>query len=727
MSTNKKISEIEKIIISPHQEVQVVTYNFTTKKMKSMPISDFQTAFGLGDAQFFVGEHNQQIVSEKFSVFGDARIWGSIVSPSGTVGIGTSPIGSGFTLGSDLFTDHIYDAGVPNSSEIDLTSENIKLLTNGVEGMTISGDSINFNPEKSPTAYIKGHTPNSTASLNNTSFFFDFDNNFFGLGTDEPRANVDVYGGRVILGGSYGGTLNPNPLMGGFSALGGNAFGDQAIAFQSSAASGFRSFAVNNSTALGSYSFSQGSGTTSFGIASAAFNFQTVASGDYSMAIGDRTLALGIHSFAQGVLTEANGVGSFAGGSSSLANGLVSLAQGQNCIADADCSVSLGYYSEALGDYSQANGANCKAISDYSFAGGLGSVASGDYAYANGRECLSSGESAYSEGIRSKSLASASMALGIEALATQPAEHNRSMTINNSGARTDISKYFLYQSQSGYNVGEKYEMKLGNSNENIMLGTNGMYNFEALINGRGSILETQKEWGNSVSWGYKLKGQLAVREISGVVETSFSGAPYIYYTPMSPIYGGTNIPSGLNTVQEPYIITDDTVVMSPSQFNQVKGFAPYVEFDKATGELLFGVVRTHEITYAEFGEARIGNVDGFDDYRIDPSLLVVGKNLSADPLNFNDISAVFSKDSAYFLSTYGYDLDTSTYVVRDSLNADVGAVSITYSGVGSLGETDVPNLTTGFGVGFDNLLIDVPEMDANLKWHTVADVNRIIL
>tara|TARA_R110002153_G_scaffold45929_10_gene129443 strand:- start:3491 stop:5848 length:2358 start_codon:yes stop_codon:yes gene_type:complete len=770
MGSNKKISDLENNESTwaiPPINGKIAVYNILTKELKHVSMETLHSSFGVDGHKFIVGNYATGVTpTHKFTVYGDSELVGSLKVDSAYVGSAPSGSFTGFYLDSSLYTQSIKNVDSP-TTRIDFSASGIDFYIQNQNFLSIESGIATMNKSLDSNFVFKASS-NRLDTVNNTALFIDTSSGGgVGVGTDDLSADFQVEGKRIIFGAELGGVLRSDKSLGGFSALGGQSNEDLAVAFQSGIADGYMSFATQKGHAVGRLSFADGDGTLATGDYSAAHNKDTIAEGDYSHAEGFQTQAIGIASHSEGADTiakgdysHAEGSGTHSSGIASHAEGLLTLAQGSYTHAEGERTKAVGYASHAEGYLSEAHGSGSHAegyetfssgetshtqgfqtrvIGDYSSANGYKSLVTGDHSYAQGRECKVVGDSAQAEGLNSQALVSQSFAIGVDAIAKQTAEHARSAGRNVGTEKSQISRYFGLDHQSGYSPYVKYPLTLGNQGDNILLDAGGVYNLDVSIVGRGRMLHTARVAGDTVNWNYRLKGSLAIHQVSGSGDyvSSFTTPPHIYTTPMSALWGGV-IPVNDWTPIEPYIVTDLEVVSTPNQYSEIPGFTPYVEFLETgvkSGQLEIGICRSHDWAYYEIGSIFAGNSNGTAQYTIYPSVIFSGKNSVEEDLTFLDVSGVFAKDTGYFDLEYsGYVLDTGSYDVYNVTGVGLGAglgsiipggIQIDHSGAASLGESDLTTLVPPI-VGFSGICYGNISLDCEIFWHSVTDLNTLV-
>jgi hypothetical protein len=192
---------------------------------------------------------------------------------------------------------------------------------------------------------------------------------------------------------------------------------------------GFYSFVQgtgNSSTA--DYSHAQGDGTTSTGNASHAEGRSSVSSGHASHAEGNETNAVGYVAHSEGIHTLASGSYSHAEGSGSVAKGEASHAEGDRCTA--------------YGDHSHAEGDRCESYGENSHAEGQLSVSSGSNSHAEGQLCITRGSVSHAEGYSTITVGDFSHAEGSGSVAVGVCSHAQgNQTIASGSFQTVMGKF----------------------------------------------------------------------------------------------------------------------------------------------------------------------------------------------------------------------------------------------------------------------------------------------
>jgi hypothetical protein len=162
-----------------------------------------------------------------------------------------------------------------------------------------------------------------------------------GIGTNTPKAFLNVAGGKTILfGNDTSGTGDKLIWIGSKGAFragygSGTNWNDANV--------GENSIAMGNATkASGNFSTALGNSSTASGIVSTAIGFSTNAIGNFSTAIGKGSNANGSSSTAIGVDNTANGDYSTAMGNTTTANGTNSIAFGIGSTASGNNSTAMG-------------------------------------------------------------------------------------------------------------------------------------------------------------------------------------------------------------------------------------------------------------------------------------------------------------------------------------------------------------------------------------------------
>jgi hypothetical protein len=170
---------------------------------------------------------------------------------------------------------------------------------------------------------------------------------------------------ETAAAGNGGLRIKNNLLVNGNSTLGDTSTDQTTIvgiisgnnpttSFNAGSATGFNSFAANESKAFGAHSFAEGWLTIASGIVSHAEGYDTRASNNTCHAEGSTTVASGIASHAEGASTVASGTVSHAEGFQTSALGTVSHAEGQKTKAAGSASHAAGTKATAAQDYTYA-------------------------------------------------------------------------------------------------------------------------------------------------------------------------------------------------------------------------------------------------------------------------------------------------------------------------------------------------------------------------------------
>ncbi len=224
-----------------------------------------------------------------------------------------------------------------------------------------------------------------------------------------PRARGDystAIGNYAIAEGDNSFALGDSAIAG--SSVGATSINNNAYAFGKNAeATGNNSYALGfKAIAEGGASFALGdealaTGDGSFAIGSIGsdtlgnpFIDQTTAVGDYSFAIGMSSRSEGIGSFSVGINNVAQGSGSFAGGVSSQAAGPSSIALGSNARAYGVASYAIGSSAQADGHMSLALGFSARTKATGALSIGTSTNADSTYSIALGRHVDSKSHSA---------------------------------------------------------------------------------------------------------------------------------------------------------------------------------------------------------------------------------------------------------------------------------------------------------------------------------------------
>ena len=203
-----------------------------------------------------------------------------------------------------------------------------------------------------------------------------------------------VYGAAIGGGGAtnFSGHAVSNSITGNFGTVGGGSM-NTASGYAATVGGGeFNIASGKYATAMGTYAFATGEGSTAMGNGTADGSYSTAmggatAGGVFSTAMGSAT-ASSDHSTAMGSAS-ADGTNATAMGTAS-ASGYCSTAMG-GAIAQGSFSTAMGNNPWALGTASTAMGDHSTAGGNYSTAMGRDSFADGDYSTAMGRNTFAHG------------------------------------------------------------------------------------------------------------------------------------------------------------------------------------------------------------------------------------------------------------------------------------------------------------------------------------------------
>ncbi len=266
-------------------------------------------------------------------------------------------------------------------------------------------------------------------------------------------------------------------------------------------------------TALGRYSFAQGSGSQAIGIGSHAEGLGciangtdlgagpdaigwshaegaiTIASGSFSHAEGVETLTLGLGDHAEGYQTTASsaglGIGAHAEGSGTKALGAASHAEGVGTIALSSSHAegfgtlssgpgshaegwfttasgndygglnggthAEGYQTFSSGSWSHAEGFRTISKGFWSHAEGSGSISQGNFSHAEGRQTLTLGSASHAEGVGCTASGDYSHAEGLLTFASGAYSHAQGFGSRAIGEASFASGYFITAS-SDYSI-----------------------------------------------------------------------------------------------------------------------------------------------------------------------------------------------------------------------------------------------------------------------------------
>jgi hypothetical protein len=380
----------------------------------------------------------------------------------------------------------------------------------------------------------------------------------------------------------------------------------------------------------------------------------------------------------------------------------------------------------AYGVASHAEGSRTRTEQNYSHAEGYNSVAGGVGSHAEGYQTRATGSYSHSEGYKTFATGYSSHAAGYESCARQRAEY--ALSAGNfeyvGDAQTMVLNTML--SQNSYTWKEKYYMTVGNvADEHIKLQDNAMYNVKVFMNGRGAILSTQRIAGSSVSWGYKWDAKVSTKTgLGGMACPILNESPYLLSWPASPIYGDT-MPANEYSNMEQYFMTDEHKMMLPSEYNEIEGFAPFMELDTATNQLKMGVCRTGDWAYYEVGAIDIVSnsvpATPSDYYLVLPSVLLPIKNANVSGLFFKDISGIASKDTGYFWNTYEFRLDTGYELSGVLAAAPVAAFTI----LSGTGPTGMQSTSDPGEIHYSGVCLSIRSLDVNAVWHAAVVLEKL--
>lgn len=179
-----------------------------------------------------------------------------------------------------------------------------------------------------------------------------------GLGTDNPKAPLNVGAGKTVLFGADTSGIGKKLIwFGSKGAL-------RAGFIQSGSNWNYANIGVN-SLAIGHNTLASGPSSISLGIATESTNYGSVAMGSQTKASGENSVAMGF-------------------GSEAMSN--YSIAMGFSPEASGHSSVAIGPYVTASGDYSTAFGHSTKSVGNYSMAAGYLTEAIGNFSTVFGKE-----------------------------------------------------------------------------------------------------------------------------------------------------------------------------------------------------------------------------------------------------------------------------------------------------------------------------------------------------
>lgn len=731
------------------ENLRIGVFNPVTKKFKSMSIEDLQRAFGLSGSKFYVGENLGLVPDEKFAVFGDARIFGTLRVDTASVGDPNSGVG-GFEIGAEIFVDSII-ATSNILTKITLADDCIDFNVNGKDILDLKVDAVIVNAGEASDVNFVVKTSDVDA-LNNTAFFVDVAKAFVGVGTDSPMGHLDVWGARVIFGSDIGSVLNADLSKRGFAALGGTATGDKAVAFHDGQSTGENGFSLNKGIASGFNSFATNESEAA-GISSAAHNKGNVSSGDYSHSEGlnnivgseaghvegfnNQNYAYAAHLEGTNNLLEdgadfshgggdsntirSGAIAAFVGGLSGdiKGGGSYSFLGGVGSTVHGEANLCFAFNTDTNGKAAVGIGGENSVSGDYAFVGGFQSLSSGEIAYSNGLRCKSIGDRAVSEGLDSEALASDSYAKGNKAIAEQTGEHAIAAGRTLGAERSQRSKYFLLGEfdYTQMTTGAKLPLTLANLGENIKIQPNSVCNFQVSLVGRGALEDSARVVDQpSLNWGYKFDGYFSVFGSGTGQYLSNTGLPYLYSSRNASIY---------DPVDPDNFSTDVSIVAAHDEYCELEGITPYIEFNPVAMELELGVVKPHDNSFFDIGALYAGNSDDSASYYLFPSVIFRGKNAFDEELTFDDIAAFFAKNFVYFQTNYNEEI-TDDYVVKDEFGTVYpNGIDINFFGIGTNGESDLTTLSGSGITGYSGACYGVIGDKINSIWHAVLDLDFV--
>ena len=136
--------------------------------------------------------------------------------------------------------------------------------------------------------------------------------------------------------------------------------------------------------ASGAYSHAEGSKTVASGQGAHSEGIESVASGYSAHAEGNKTKAQGYQAHAEGISTVASGNSAHAEGASTDASGAQAHAEGSSTIASGPQSHAEGHLTDASGAQAHAEGYSTDAIGAYSHAEGYRTYATGSSQHVQG-------------------------------------------------------------------------------------------------------------------------------------------------------------------------------------------------------------------------------------------------------------------------------------------------------------------------------------------------------